>query len=312
MEREMWISDGCFLETNPGYLFPITRQPRPYKDIKKGAHQPWSPISILDLLNSSSQDEFSFAPLGTPDFSFVNFPSSQTMDQPPATDIFPPFPVQDHQCVARLTPQPSGRCITCKTKKQDYGHCNRQLNNYLVFHCRACSQWYCGLCYHKANPDRAGEEKCANPDCGPVLYPDQIQSHEWFPSIEKKKGDLSTGGLSTSSSSSSASSGLRFEPYEKPPPPPRSQTPPAAAPTSAVPPPIPSAPPAPGPIVSPPVNPVNPMNDPWAIAIQDLQAVYERLRSELLEIKQQNAAEAEFWKKKYESLKNKIQSSLED
>ena len=92
------------------------------------------------------------------------------------------FPVRDYQVAAKLTPAPStGHCFRCVNyRKGEFGHTNKELRNYLAFHCDKCQFWYCGFCYSSINASRDLDERCPG-KCGTVTSAVQLITREWFP-----------------------------------------------------------------------------------------------------------------------------------
>lgn len=92
------------------------------------------------------------------------------------------FPVRDFQVAQKSTPVPSSNhCYRCAHyRKGQFGHTNKDLRNYLAFHCDKCQFWFCGICYSVVNQNRDSDEKCPG-SCGTVTSAVQLITREWFP-----------------------------------------------------------------------------------------------------------------------------------
>lgn len=196
------------------------------------------------------------------------------------------YPIKDHQVAAKQTAMPTvHRTHACYFyRKESYGHCNRDLENYLAFYCSGCKCWYCGICYALSNKNRDLDEACPG-KCGTVTSAEQIVSREWFPAREQQRLALTpVTPLSQSAGNVSIST--------------------AIAPTLAS---LASPPPS---VSLAPQTPLVPQ-DPWLSAISRLSEIYSETTQENKELKRK-LQECQDYKSKYESLKKKVAILLEE
>lgn len=200
------------------------------------------------------------------------------------------YPVKDHQVAKKTTPAPGGRCLTCANKTPDlYGHCNKQLGTYLVFHCDTCRNWWCGQCYQATNPNREGEEAC--PTCGPVKTAGQISSKEWFPPREVAL--TPSGRITVSTMSSSSTPTVRYEPYSLNLSSSRTRSEESVSPVTQVTP------------VTPPISPLVTMDRDLPSLFTEISALFNKVKAENEDLKARLTQEEEY-RKKYEELKKKL------